>query len=53
MAVYMHCCRAQPLRQLGFLVCHLVIGGPIFKKNLKICPKIVLRCVLSLSYNID
>ena len=20
MAVYMHCCRAQPLRQLGFLV---------------------------------
>jgi len=27
--------------------------GPIYKKIFKICPKIVLRCVLSLSYDID
>jgi len=30
-----------------------VIWGPIFKKIFKICPKIVLRCVLSLSYDVD
>jgi len=27
--------------------------GPNFQKNVKICPKILLSCVLSLSYSID
>jgi len=31
MAVYTHCCRAQPLRQLGFLVLHVTTSKNVFK----------------------
>ena len=34
MAVYTHCCRAQPLRQLGFLV-------KIYSVRQKISPKVI------------
>jgi len=39
MAVYTHCCRAQPLRQLGFLVLYLSVC-------LSVCLFVIVSCVL-------